>query len=220
MRAINAASIVILAVAVLFFPTSRRAEAAGQSLKFKGTFSGSSANIPLDIDVDSCTTTGGVTVCTDMSALGSLAGKQSGGIEAGHFTFQGVSETDAVAGTGCLLSPTQQSCTLGSVTNACEYQYVGGSGATRFSSTGDILTSTLTSGTLCIDYSNGTGTTIQLPFNVTGSDTSNLTGGSGKFAGATGTSTSQFNGQVLSADFQGHAFSWSQGSYEGTVVKP
>src|SRR5260370_20118583 len=106
MRAIKAASIVIFAVAILFYPTSRRAEAAGNSLKFKGTFSGSGANIPLDIDVDSCTTTGGVTVCTDISALGSSAGKQSGGIEAGDFTVQGVSEIDAVAGTGCLLAPT------------------------------------------------------------------------------------------------------------------
>jgi hypothetical protein len=221
MRPIKATSIVIVAVALLFFPASRRAVAAGNSLNFKGTFSGSTASIPLDIDVDSCTTTGGVTVCTDLSGLATNGGKQSGGIEAGDFTGQGVTEIDAVAGTGCLLSPTAiQSCTLGSVTNACEYQYVGGSSATRFSSTGDISTQTLTSGTLCIDFSNGTGTTIQLPFDFAGSETYNLTGGSGKFAGATGTSTSQFTGQVLSADFQGHAFSWSQGSYQGTAIKP
>jgi hypothetical protein len=197
------------------------AEAEANSLKFKGTFSGSGPSVPLDTDVDSCTTTGGVTVCTDLSGITSGAGMQSGGIEAGDFTFQIVGETDAVAGTGCLLAPTAiQSCTLGSVTNACEYQYMGGSKATRFSSTGDILASTLTSGTSCIDFSNGTGTTIQLPFDVTGSQTFNLTGGSGKFASATGTSTSNFTGQILSADFQGHAFAWVQGSDEGTVVKP
>jgi hypothetical protein len=120
MRPIKAVSIVIVTVALLCFPASRRAVAAGTSLNFKGTFSGSGPNIPLDIDLDSCTTTGGVTVCTDLSALGSSAGKQSGGIEAGDFTSQDVTEIVPVAGTGCLLAPTQKSCTLGSVTNACE----------------------------------------------------------------------------------------------------
>jgi len=221
MRPIKAVSIVIVAAALLCLPASRRAVAAGNSLNFKGTSSGSTTNIPLDIDLDSCTTTGAGTVCTDMSGLATSGGKQSGGIEAGDFTSQGVAEAVAVAGTGCLLSPTQKSCTLGSVTNACEYQIVGGSLAVRFSSTGDISAQTLTSGTECIDYSNGTGTTIQLPFDFAGSETWNLTGGSGKFTGATGTYTAQFTGQTLSADFQGHAFGWFQSSYQGTAtVKP
>jgi hypothetical protein len=100
---------------------------------------GSGLRIPLDIDVRSCQRRVGVTVCAELSGFGSAAGKQLGGTVI-------------------------QNCPMGSVTNPCKYQYVGGSDAQRFTNTGEIYTSTLTSGTLYVDFSNGTGTIVQLPF--------------------------------------------------------
>jgi len=158
-----------------------------------------------------------VTICADLSSLGTFAGKQSGGIEAGELTGQSVNETEPVPGTGCLIAPAAiQSCTIGSVTNACKYQQVaGGTRATRFSSTGDIETSKLISATLCVDYSSG-----KLPFNFIFSSSLAITGGSGGFTGATGTYTETGTGQLLSIDPQGHNFGWLQGSYTGTIEKP
>jgi hypothetical protein len=86
MRTIKAASVVSFAVAVIVFLAGQRVQAAGQSLEFRGSDSGTVVSVPLDIDADSCTTTVGVTTCTDLSAYGNTAGKQSGGIEAGEFT--------------------------------------------------------------------------------------------------------------------------------------
>jgi len=163
-------------------------------------------------------------ICTDLSGLGTFAGKQSGGIEAGEFTGQGVNAAEPVPGTGCLFAPTTiQSCTIGSVTNACEFRFVpGGTLAFRFSSTGDIETLKRISGTQCVDVSGGTGTLPpKLPFNVITSASLAITGGSGKFAGATGTLTeTQTAGQILSIDLQDHSFGWFQISYTGTINKP
>ena len=163
-----------------------------------------------------------MTICADLSSLGTFAGKQSGGIEAGELTGQSVNETEPVPGTGCLIAPAAiQSCTIGSVTNACEYQSVGGTVAARFSSTGDIETAKRISGTVCVDFSSGTGTLPpKLPFNFIVSSSFAITGGSGRFAGATGTITENDTGQLLSTDLQGHDFGWAQGSFTGTINKP
>jgi hypothetical protein len=213
MRTIRITLLVIFAVVMLLSLASQRVEAAGKSLKFKSTFSGTSVSTALDLDGDSCT--GTPPVCTDLSDLLTFAGKQSGGIEVGQFTGQGVSEIDPVSGTGCLIAPGAiKSCTLGAVTNACEFQKVGvESIVVRYSSSGDILTGIVPSGggTACIDFSTG---------NFAGSDSGSLTGGSGKFAGVTGTFTTSFNGQTLSSDPQGHSFGWFQATLKGTMIKP
>jgi hypothetical protein len=210
MRTIRIA-LLISAVAILLSLASQRVEAAGN--EFTSTFSGTFVTTALDLDGDSCT--GTPPVCTDLSFLDTIAGKTSGGIGGGQFTGQSVVELEGVSGTGCLIaSNTIKSCTLGAAANACEFQSVGvGSKADRYSSTGDILTGIVPPGgeTLCVDFSTG---------NHAGSASGSITGGSGKFAGVTGTFTESFNGKTLSSDSQGHAFGWFQAELTGTVAKP
>jgi hypothetical protein len=208
MVSIKSVSVVVFAVAVFSFLAARTVQ-AGTSHPFHGTLSGSGASITMDIDNDACGTS---FICTELSGFNTEAGTVIGGIEPGPFTGQDVSEVDPVPGTGCFFDPTHiQACTLGTVTNACKFQFVGGAGVARTSSTGDILTSKLVSGTECLDVSHG------LPFNFAGSTTGTLTGGSGAFAGATGTLHNRFSGQVLTDDFNGHGFAWFQASFSGTI---
>ena len=201
-------TLLISAVAILLSLASQRVGAAGN--EFKSTFSGTFVTTAFDLDSDSCA--GTPPVCTDLSFVDTIAGKTSGG---GQFTGQSVVELDPVSGTGCAFAPTAiKSCTLGTVTNACEFQSVGvGSEADRYSSTGDILTGIIPPGgeTLCFDSSTG---------NHAGSATGSITGGSGKFAGVTGTFTESFNGKTLSSDPQGHSFGWFQAQLTGTVTGP
>jgi hypothetical protein len=215
MRTNKLGPIVVLSAAVFLLLWGRRVEAAGQSLEFKGSLSGTTATIPLDLDADSCSTTDGVTICADSSALAAFAGKQAGGIEAGEYTGQAVGEADPVPGTGCLIAPTTiQSCRIGSVTDGCEFQGVAGDAVLRFSRTGDLEILQLTSSTLCGDLSKG------LPANFTFKQSYAITGGTGRFAGATGTFTETGRGQALDEDPQGHEFDWAQASYSGTITAP
>ena len=118
MRRIKFASVGIFAFVVLAFLAGQRADAESKTTSFKGTSSGTGANIPIDLDSDSCTTSGGVTVCTDFSALFTGGGKSSGGVGSGHFTRQALAESDAVPGSGCMFDSFPlpiQSCTIGSV---------------------------------------------------------------------------------------------------------
>jgi hypothetical protein len=210
MVSIKSGSVVVFAVAVFSFLALQTVEAVGAPLNFHGTLSGSGASVTMDIDNDACGTS---FICTELSSFSSFAGTQTGGIEAGAFTGQNVSEADPVPGTGCLFDPTHvQGCTLGTVTNACKFQFVGGAAAVRFSSTGDIVATKLVSGTECVDVSHG------LPFNVAGSVTSDITGGSGPFAAASGTVRDRFKGQILTNDFNGHNFAWVKDSFTGTIT--
>jgi hypothetical protein len=210
MVSIKSGSVVVFAVAVFSFLALQTVEAVGAPLNFHGTLSGSGASVTMDIDNDACGTS---FICTESSSFNSFTGTQTGGIEVGAFTGQSVGETDPVPGTGCLFDPTHvQGCTLGTVTNACKFQFVGGAAAVRYSSTGDIVTSKLVSGTECLDVSHG------LPFNFAGSSTDAITGGSGKFAGASGTIHERFSGQVLTNDFNGHGFAWFKDSFTGTIT--
>jgi hypothetical protein len=210
MRTIRIA-LLISAVAILLSLASQRVEAAGN--EFTSTFSGTFVTTAFDLDGDSCA--GTPPVCTDLSFLDTIAGKTSGGIGGGQFTGQSVVELQPVPGTGCAFAlNTIQSCTLGAVTNACEFRSVGvGSKADRYSSTGDILTGIVPPGgeTLCFDSSTG---------NHAGSATGSITGGSGKFAGVTGTFTESFNGKTLGSDPQGHSFGLFQAELTGTVIEP
>jgi hypothetical protein len=210
-KSLKSVSAVVFAVAVFYVLAPRTVEAGGTS-SFSGTLSGSGASITMDIDNDACGTS---FICTELSSFNTAAGTSTGAIEPGPFTGQSVTEADPVPGTGCAFDPTHvQGCTIGTVTDACKFHFVGGASATRSSSTGDISTTKNVSGTECLDVSHG------LPFNFAGSSTDAITGGSGQFAGATGTVHGTFHGQVLTNDFNGHGFAWFKESFSGTITTP
>jgi hypothetical protein len=184
--------------------------------KVTSTSSGTTVNIPIDVDSDSCfAAPSGAMVCTDYSAYFTFSGKESPG---GGFTGQSVFEFDPVSGTSCNIGGTMvpgiASCTLaGSSEQGCELQAVGGAEVDRDNSTGDLLFKTLVA-TVCIDLSSGP------PENITASGTETITGGTGKNAGATGTSTATTHGQVLTSDAAGHGIGWFEGSSSGTITTP
>jgi hypothetical protein len=191
---------------------------SGEASTFKvtGSFSGTGFTVPIDLDGDSttCTTVGSVTTCPDDS-FSSTYVSQAIGMFGGTYTGQNVSESVPVSGTGCLIAPaTIQSCTLGAVTNACAFQYIpGGTGANIRSATRSVETYTITSGTICLDFSSG------LPFNFAGSQSFTLTGGTGEFKGVTGSGIVTFTGQETSADPASHGFSWFTATFTETMTK-
>jgi hypothetical protein len=221
MRRIQFASVGIFALVVLAFLAGQRADAESKTTSFKGTFSGTGADIPIDLDSDSCTTSGGVTVCADFSGLFTFGGKTSGGVGSGHFTGQGLLESDAVPGTGCKFASFSlpiHSCTIGSVTSGCEFQLAGASSVFRDSATGDLEIFQLAASppsTVCVDLTSGVP-----PFNIIGTEHLNIMGGTGKFAGVTGTFTATDVGQTLSSDAAGHGFGWFSETFAGTETRP
>jgi hypothetical protein len=173
--------------------------------------SGTVVDVPLDPDADSCTTaSSGSTICTDSSGYANYAGTDSA---FGDFTAQ--SAYDPVPGTGCIIAGQAQpiaGCKLsGGSEQGCQLQSVGGTGTTRYKS-GDLPYGTVLSATVCIDLSSAP------PFNFTGSSNVSITGGTGKFAGARGTSTSTVQGQELLVDPAGHGFSWFTGSGSTSIT--
>jgi hypothetical protein len=206
---------ILVGVAVLTFVPASTSHAAKHSNQFKSSFSGTDVNIPLDLDADSCTTSGGVTVCTDFSAYFTDSGKATGTI--GGFTDQAVEEFDPVSGSGCTIlgSPAPiAGCTLtGSSETGCEFKTVGGAIVLRANATGDLLFETESS-TLCLDLSSAP------PFNGTADAHGTITGGTGKFSGATGTFTTAVHGQTLVSDPAGHSFGGFEGSSTGTITTP
>jgi hypothetical protein len=186
--------------------------AEAKTFDTKGSASGTSASVPVDISGNSCTVVNKVEVCTATSGLLTYTGKSSGGPLSGPYTGQGISQTEPVAGTGCSFAPTTiASCTIGTDTAGCKYSFVGGAGANRISSTGDLAAFLISpGGSLCLD-----GTT--LAFEGTLTETSE--GGTGKAAGTTGTTTHSFTGQLLISDPAGNGFSWVADTYTGTLTK-
>ena len=192
MQTRNALTLLVGVVVLTFVPAST-SHAAKSSQKFNTSFSGTIVNIPLDFDADSCTTSGGVTVCTDFSSYFTSSAKGTGAV-GGDSTGQAVEEYDPVSGSGCNIfgSPAPiAGCTL----------------------TGSMLFET-ESTTVCEDLSSGP------PFNSTAAANGTITGGTGKFSGATGTFTSVAHGQVLLSDPTGHGFGWFEGSSTGTITTP
>lgn len=188
-----------LALAVAGF-TGRSAVLADGGHKVHCQTSGTSFSIVMDLDGDG-------------QAQASVATYQGKG-NMNPFHGQGVSEAKPTPGTGCSLNPSSQSsCTLGSVTNACQYDYVAGFSANRDDATGDIETFKRASGSLCIDFTSGP------PFKVAGTVTDNITGGTGPFAGATGSIATQVWGEILGMDPEGRGFGWYKGIGEGTISK-
>jgi hypothetical protein len=204
----------VLLAAAMFLVGVYKAEA--KDFQVTGTLSGTSHSVPIDLDGSgtSCTTVGSVIICPDDSFTSTYVSQASGPF-GGAYTGQNVSESVPVSGTGCLFAPTTiQSCTLGSVTNACEFQYTtGGSGANVRSATGSVQSYIITGGTLCLDVSSG------LPFNFTGTVTSSVTGGTGEFTGVTGSGSLTFTGQQTSDDLASHGFSWFTATFSETLTK-
>ncbi|MFY9529430.1 MAG: hypothetical protein WAR24_11015 [Candidatus Acidiferrales bacterium] len=82
--------------------------------------------------------------------------------------------------------------------------------------TGSQLFFTATSGKQWIDFS--TSSTPPFPFNLTKTDS--ITGGTGEFAGATGTLVTEGSGAILSIDKSHHVFGWVQIKYEAKIKLP
>jgi hypothetical protein len=183
----------------------------------KGTLSGTNIAVPLDLDSDSCfAAANGATICTDSSAYVNEAGKSS---DSCIFTTQGVTEVELVAGTGCNIGGTIvtgfASCTLsGSSEQGCATHSVGSQLVYQDSSSGDLLFTKGGSGEGCIDLSSAP------PFNIIGSGTETITGGTGKNAGATGTLTIDNHGQQLLLDPAIHGFGWQEETFTGTISRP
>lgn len=205
----------IAGIVVLMFVAAGVAHAGTKT--FKCSASGSGVTAPGDLDGDSCfTAVNGATVCTDTSASSNFSGDCSPG---GGFTGQNLVEYDLVSGTGCNILGTTvpgiASCAFpGSSEQGCLAQSVGGNEVDRASASGDLTFSTVSSTTLCLDLSNGP------PFNTAGTSTTTITGGTGKNAGATGTSNATFHGQILSTDPAFHGLSWSESTSTGTITTP
>jgi hypothetical protein len=134
----------------------------------------------------------------------------------GPFTGQSVTEDSAVPGTGCSINKAQKSCTLGAVTDACEYTWEGGSFTNQKSATGDLVFGSLTpGGTVCVDFNSAGGGA--LPYNFSAIRNWMIAGGTGNLKGTTGTFTQTVSGQVLSIDQQGHHFAWFTSTSQGTT---
>jgi hypothetical protein len=215
MQTRNALTLLVGVVVLTFVPAST-SHAAKSSQKFTISSGGTTVNIPLDLDADSCTTSGGVTFCTDFSVYFTASLKGTGAL-GGDSTEQAVEEYDPVSGSGCSIfgSPAPiAGCTLtGGSETGCEFKSVGSALVLRANATGDLLFET-ESTTVCEDLSSGP------PFNVTTAAEGTITGGTGKFSGATGTFTSVAHGQVLLSDPTGHGFGWFEGSSTGTITTP
>ncbi len=188
---------------------------AQTTYNFTSTVSGSSAQVPIDLDGTNCTTMNGILICPADSNLFTGGGTITGGPEPGQFTSQSVTETIPVPGTGCSVAPSSiKGCSIGSVKDGCLYKNIGGNVVNRQVTTGDLLIAKLTSGKLCINFDTA------LPWSFTGNNQFSFIGGTGGFAGATGSGTVSFTGQILQNDQQGHGMNWDTGSVTGTIMVP
>jgi hypothetical protein len=123
---------------------------------------------------------------------------------AGKFTFQAVAE----------FAPDKHTCTVpGGVAGAgTEFALVADVQVSRFTATGDLLFTKGTSATLCEDFS-----TSPFPFIFT--ETGVVTGGTGKYSGATGAFTATGDGTTLSVDATGaRLFGWFENKEVTTLT--
>jgi hypothetical protein len=188
---------------------------AQTTFNFTSTLSGSAVQVPIDLDGTNCTTANGIVTCPADSDLFTGGGKITGGPEPGQFSSQSVTETIPISGTGCSVAPGSiKGCAIGSVTDGCLYKNIGGNVVNRQMTTGDLLFAKLASGKLCINFDTA------LPWSFTGNNNFSFIGGTGKFAGATGSGTVSFKGQILQNDPQEHGMTWDTGSVTGTITVP
>jgi hypothetical protein len=168
-------------------------DARANTVEFKGRFSGSTTTAFFSFD--------GV----NLAGQGIAAGEQNPG---GRFTLQSIGED----------APDGKTCTVpGGTPNAgTEFTLVGEATVLRFEPTGDLLYNHDTSRTNCIDFSSGTP-----PFPFVGSSSGVITGGTGKYARASGSHTVSSSGVVLSLPSAGFgAFGAFNGTVQGTLSTP
>ena len=177
-----------------------RSVALAASQKVHCQESGTSYSIIMDLDGDG----------QSQASVATYQGKSN----MNPFHGQGVSEAKPTPGTGCSINPSgQAACTLGSVTNACQFDYVGGVSANIDDATGDIENFKRVSGSICIDFTSG------LPFHMGGTVTDEVAGGTKHFAGVTGSITTTVWGQITGMDPEGRGFGWYKGIGDGSISK-
>ncbi len=197
------------AVVALLLALSRAVPAYCGTEAFTGSESGTTVTVPLDQDADSI---------SDLSSVGTTAGSlssQDGDVELGAFTGQRATELDPTSGTGCPVNPAaQQSCTLtGTTTTGCLFHRVGSSMVLRFSD-GSLLIFGSGTANICV-------APPPLPLNFTGTYSAPIVGGTGRFAGASGSITAvTHDGQLLKRDAAGHNFGWFESTLTGTLTLP
>ncbi len=215
MGALSKFSLSAIVVGVALLALTQSDAAAAKTSTFTFTFSGSGVQVPVDIDGNGCITTNGLFICPADSALTTSGGTALKGPEPGPNTAQSVTETVPAPGTGCSFNPGSiQSCTIGSATDGCLFNFVGGNAVTRNTASGDLVFESITSGTLCINVSGAP------PWNFEGQEAWTITGGTGKVNGASGSFSETFQGQILQNDPAGHGLAWSNGSGTGTITVP
>jgi hypothetical protein len=209
-------------VAALLFGIANGFVAPAQAGTFTDTFRvwGTSVSAPVDLDgsgTGACTTINGIEWCPSDSYVYTFSGKSTGGPtwQQGLFGGQTIGENVFVSGTGCYLDPTHiQGCTVGTVTDGCLMESVGETGVNINRQTGSMLFDKSTSEQTCFDFDSG------LPEEFQGTATFQITGGNGRFAGASGTSSETFHGEIMRADPAGHSFSWAKGHGSSRITLP
>jgi hypothetical protein len=141
---------------------------------------------------------------SDTNNDGQKGGMISGGFKGalGSGTVQGVTEF-VLSGSG--------TCPNGNAGSLATMLPGTGHSVYRFDSTGDLLFLELSSATLCFDPI----TSIQFYSWV-----DNITGGTGRFVGATGSNTGSGTTTVLFGDAEGNFFAEFSSSLEGTIITP
>jgi hypothetical protein len=166
---------------------------AQDDAKSTGEISGTFVNANFDFDHADLSTPANVTTITGSdSRFGKIVGQYLG-----EFVLDGLTCTppSGVAGEGT------------------ELTLVAETGVVTRLKTGDQLFFTATSGKQCVDSS----ASPRPPFPFSLSKTDSITGGTGEFAGATGTLTTEGTGAILSIDPSHHVFGWVQIKYEARI---
>jgi hypothetical protein len=170
--------------------------AGGKTKVIKSKASGSFVSTNFDFDHPDLSTPAGYE---------NVEGKSN----AGKFTIQAVTE----------FAPDGKTCTVpgGGAGTGTEFTLVGDAAVVRFTATGDLLFLKETSGTECADFS----TFPTPPFPIIATTTGIVTGGTGKYSGATGTVTFDVKAAFLSLDATGQrGFGWFKDTAVMTVTVP
>ena len=179
-----------LMVSCMFALGNGKAEA--RQLTLRGSFSGTYVNTQIDTNGDD-----------QKGAFHSVGAKGT----LGSSTIQGVNEFTFSGPATCPNGNTGFGFTLlRSLNPAAPSNFVQ-----RFESTGDLLFSEQTAGTICFDPA----TSIQF-FSVT----STITGGTGRFEGATGTGEGSGTAKTLFEDAAGNFFGEQSGTFTVTITTP
>jgi len=180
--------------AVGLFLIAWQQDAHAKTVNFESTFSGSGVSAFFSFD--------GVNLAGQSIA----GGEQKPG---GRFTLEAIGQD----------APDGKTCTVpGGTPNAgTEFTLVGEATVLRFEPTGDLLYNHDTSRTTCIDFSSGTP-----PFPFVGSASGVIIGGTGKYAGASGSHTVRSSGVILSLPSEPGfgSFAAFSGTTTGTLTTP